>query len=374
MSSSELGELVDTRSIVVCCGTGGVGKTTIAATLALEGARRGRRTVVVTIDPARRLADALGLSGLSNTATRIDGDWPGELWGVMLDTRTTFDDLIARYSPDEGQRDRILGNRFYRNIAGTLSGTQEYMAAEKLFELHDDERFDLVVVDTPPTRRALDFLDAPTRLTRFLDHRLYRALMVPTRVYLKAVNFAAQAFLRTVSKVVGGEVIADAISFFQAFDGMEAGFRDRAGRVLELLTAGQTAYVLVATPRSDTVAEATFFADKLAADGLTISALVVNRMHPVFGDGTVEEAMAEAAAHAATPLGSLWANLAEMRQLAAREAEHVSTLAARIEPAPIVRVVLRARDIHDLDGLDELGAAMFDRRPSPSSPRRRPAR
>ena len=254
-------------SIVLCCGTGGVGKTTTAASIAMHGARAGRRSVVVTIDPAKRLADALGLEGLTNTPSRIEGEWSGELWALMLDTKTTFDELVARNAVDASQVDRILGNRFYRNISGRLSGTQEYMAMEKLYELHEESQFDLVVVDTPPTRNALDFLDAPRRLTRFLDHRLYRILMTPGRAYVRAVNVAAQAFLRTVSKVVGGDVIDDAIAFFQAFEGMEAGFRDRAERVLHLLSAPETAFVLVASPRGDTVGEATYFADRLAEGG-----------------------------------------------------------------------------------------------------------
>ena len=170
---------------------------------------RVARPCVVTIDPAKRLADALGLAGgLTNEPRRIAGPWPGELWAVMLDTKTTFDNLVVTYAADAEQAERILANRFYRNISGALSGTQEYMAAEKLYELHEEADFDLVVVDTPPTRNALDFLDAPERLTRFLDHRLYRILMTPTRAYLKAVNVAAQAFLRTLSKVVGGDVLA----------------------------------------------------------------------------------------------------------------------------------------------------------------------
>ena len=199
-----LAQLVGERSIIICWGSGGVGKTTTAAAIAVEGARQGRRACVVTIDPAKRLADALGLAGgLTNEPRRIAGPWPGELWAVMLDTKTTFDNLVVTYAADAEQAERILANRFYRNISGALSGTQEYMAAEKLYELHEEADFDLVVVDTPPTRNALDFLDAPERLNRFLDHRLYRILMTPTRAYLKAVNVAAQAFLRTLSKVVG---------------------------------------------------------------------------------------------------------------------------------------------------------------------------
>src|SRR5205085_10470366 len=171
--------LARTRGIVVCCGSGGVGKTTAAAALALEGARLGRRSVVVTIDPAKRLANALGLESLTNTPGQIPGEWPGELWALMLDTKSTFDELVVKYAPRPQQVETILNNRFYRNIAGALSGTQEYMAMEKLYELHADGDFDLIVVDTPPTRNALDFVDAPRRITRFLDNRPSRLLTLP---------------------------------------------------------------------------------------------------------------------------------------------------------------------------------------------------
>ena len=188
-----LQSLARDAEIIVTAGSGGVGKTTTAAVLALEGARAGRRAVVVTIDPAKRLADALGLEGLTNTPSKIEGDWPGELWALMLDTKSTFDDLIVTYSIDPKQAERILGNRFYKNISGALSGTQEYMAMEKLYELHDEKLYDLIVVDTPPTRNALDFLDAPRRLTRLLDNRIFRLLVMPTRAYLKAVSAATLA-------------------------------------------------------------------------------------------------------------------------------------------------------------------------------------
>src|SRR5215210_709692 len=275
-------DLVADREILVCCGPGGVGKTTVAAAMAVEGARRGRRTVVVTIDPAKRLADALGLDTLTNTPRRIEGDWPGELWALMLDPRSTFDGLVTRYAPQPGQAETILANRFYRNIAGALSGTQEYMAMEKLFELHADERFDLVVVDTPPTRNALDFVDAPRRLTRLLDNRLFRLLMMPARTGVRAITFATQAFLRTIGKVVGSEVVSDAVTFFQAFEGMEEGFRRRAAGVQALLADDCTAFVLVTSPRRDAARETEFFAEKLGEAGLGVEALIVNRMHPRF--------------------------------------------------------------------------------------------
>lgn len=361
--SARLAEVLASAHVVVCCGTGGVGKTTTAAALALEAARRGRRVAVVTIDPARRLADALGVGELTNEPQRVVrpelADAPGELWALMLDTRTTFDDLVARYAGDERQRDRIYANPFYRNISGRLSGTQEYMAAEKLYSLATDDRFDLVVVDTPPARNALDFLDAPERLTRFLDHRFYRALMAPTRVYLRAMNVAAQAFLRTVSKVVGAEVIADAISFFQAFDGMEAGFRSRAASVDELLRAPSTTYVLVAAPRADAVAEAQWFATRLIELGMAVGALVVNRAHPDPAADVTGLAWPAGAALEADPLAPWWRNLAELHAVASAEAAQVASLAAHVAPAPTVIVPLQAHDVHDLDGLTALAVPLF---------------
>src|ERR1700761_562383 len=193
------------RHIIICAGPGGVGKTTLAAAIALEGARLGRRACVVTIDPAKRLADALGLEELTNEAHPVDGDWSpeGQLWALMLDTKTTFDEVVLRNAGSPAQAQAILDNRLYRNISGALGGTQEYMAMEKLYELHREGRFDLIVVDTPPTRHALDFLDAPARLLRFLDNRIFRLLMMPTRASLRALSVATRMFLRTVSSVVG---------------------------------------------------------------------------------------------------------------------------------------------------------------------------
>jgi anion-transporting ArsA/GET3 family ATPase len=356
---STLAERVEEDRVLVCCGSGGVGKTTTAAVLALEAARRGRRAVVVTIDPAKRLADALGLESLNNTPNRIEGDWPGELWAMMLDTKSTFDSLVATYAETPEQAAGILENRFYRNISGALSGTQEYMAMEKLYELHATDQFDLVVVDTPPSRNALDFLEAPNHLTRFLDHRLYRLLMAPTRGVVKAVNVAAQAFLRSVSKVVGGDVVQDVITFFQAFEGMEQGFIDRAAKVEELLAADTTSFVLVASARADTVSEASYFARKLAEGGLSVRALIVNRMHPRFGDGHPDAARARATTLAGTALGDLYTNLADFEQVALLEEHHVDLLARQTPDATIVRVPLLSSDVHDLDGMARVAAHLF---------------
>lgn len=359
----DLSALVRDHSIVVCTGSGGVGKTTTAAVIAVQAAGMGLRAVVVTIDPAKRLADALGLEGLTNTPSRIEGDWSGELWALMLDTKGTFDDLVAKHATDPGQAERILTNRFYRNISGALSGTQEYMAMEKLYELHEDFDFDLVVVDTPPTRNALDFLDAPQRLTRFLDHRLYRMMMAPTRGLVRAVGVATQAFVRTVSKVVGGEVVADAVTFFQAFDGMEQGFKERADRVVELLTQDSTAFILVTAPRPDVVAEASYFAARLAEGGIAVRALVVNRVHPRFTDEAAGQLRQRADALDGTDMGGLLTNLADFASMADTEQHHLDGLAARVAPAPVVRVPFLSSDVHDLDGLTEVGSWLFGSSP-----------
>ena len=347
-----LDRLLATKSIAIFCGPGGVGKTSVAAaSAATAAARLGGKVLVVTVDPARRLADALGLATLTDTPNRVEGDWPGELWALMLDPRSTFDSLVAKYAPDPSQAETILANRFYRNIAGALSGTQEYMAMEKLFELHGDDRFDLVVVDTPPTRNALDFVDAPRRLTRFLDNRLFRLLMLPARTGLRAVSFATQAFLRTVGKVVGSEVVTDAVTFFQAFEGMEDGFRQRAQRVQELLVDPGTAFVLVTAPRRDAARETEFFAEKLGEAGIPVQALIVNRMHPRFpavvGAGTGLPALA-----------SQYRNLADLGRLSDGEEAHVAGLSERVG-APAVCVPELETDVHDLPGLARVAAHVF---------------
>ena len=335
-------------AIIVCAGSGGVGKTTTSAAIALEGARLGRRACVVTIDPAKRLADALGLDELTNKPGKIEGDWPGELWALMLDTKNTFDSLVERYAATVEQAKGILDNRLYRNISGALSGTQEYMAMEKLYELHESTDFDLIVVDTPPTRNALDFLDAPRRLTRFLDNRIFRLLMMPTRAYMRAVSVATQAFLRSVSKVVGGEVVADAVAFFHAFEGMEEGFRRRAAAVLKLLESSGTAFVLVTSPRRDAVDEATYFADRLRESNISVDALVVNRVHPRFGELDVPE-----------DVGPFTQNLQDFRSASAREEHHIADLRRRVSRAEVVRVPFLADDVHDLNGLGVIAGWLF---------------
>jgi anion-transporting ArsA/GET3 family ATPase len=345
--------VVRTRPVVVCCGPGGVGKTTVSATFALQAARQGRRACVVTVDPARRLADALGVESLPNAPVPVAGDWPGELHALMLDTKGTFDELVERYAATPDQARSIRSNRIYQNLASVLSGTQEYMAMEKLYELTESGDFDVVVVDTPPTRNALDLLDAPRRLTRFLENRLFRTLMVPTRAYLKAVGVAATMLLRSIAKVAGSEIVEDAVDFFRAFSGMEEGFRTRAAAVRELLADPGTAYVLVTSPRSDSVAEAHYFAERLATSGTTIAGLVVNRVHPEFGP------VPELPAPPGSVLAALEANLAQLAELADREADAYGALAEALRPAPVARVPLLSSDVHDLEGLGRVADRLF---------------
>jgi anion-transporting ArsA/GET3 family ATPase len=357
---SSIDRVVRDQSVVICCGSGGVGKTTTAAAVALQAARLGRSACVVTIDPARRLANSLGLDTLTNRPTRIEGPWAGELHALMLDPKGTFDDLVQRYSESAEQAEDIKVNRIYENLTGTLSGTQEYMAMEKLYELVEEGGFDLVVVDTPPSRNALDFLDAPRRLTHFLENRLFQALMRPTRAGLRFMSVAAQALLRTISKVAGADIVSDAVSFFQAFEGMEEGFRTRAARVRELLGEDGTSFVLVASPRPDSVDEAVHFAGKLAESGMSVTALVVNRVQPRFAeDAQLDELRRQAGPDRGTALDQLIDNLGGYTAASDREEAALADLVAQVDPAPVYRVPLLNGDVHDLDGLGTIADLLF---------------
>ena len=356
--------------VIVCCGPGGVGKTTTAAALGLALAASGRRVAVVTIDPARRLAQALGLDSLGNNPTPVplasDATAGGGLWALMLDTRATFDGLVTRYAPSPEQAERILANTFYRNIAGTLSGTQEYMAMEKLYELvHapvDDTGtaiplFDCVIVDTPPTRNAIEFITAPERLTRFLDNRVFRALTAPARTGLRVVGVATQAVLRSLGRVVGGEVIADAIAFFQAFEGMEAGFRERAQDVLRLLRDDGSTWVIVTSPRAESAAEATLFAQQLADQGISVRAIVANRMQPSFDPLPPLDSQDE----------SLRPAIVRAQMINSTAGAHVHVIEPLLEfvrsttlgEVAYLSVPLQPVDVHDMTGLADIGAALL---------------
>ncbi len=339
--------------VVLCLGPGGVGKTTTAAALAVAAAQAGKRAVVLTIDPARRLADAMGLSEaggktLDNSARRVDGPWSGELWASMLDPGATFDDLIHEHASTTEQADRIIGNRLYQNLTTSLSGTNEYMAAERLRSLHLDDRFDVVIVDTPPSKHAFDFLDSPARLTRFFNHRLYKTVLAPRRGLLKAMNSATNLMMRALSRVVGASFVEDVIDFFDAFEGIDRGFSKRAGEVAELLVDPSTAYVVVSAARHDPLREATWIGASLRDRKRRVALLVVNRLTPSF-DPPGEEFKTHAAAQE---------NLRQLNALADAERHAIADLAATIEADAIALVVEEPNTVTDIAGVTSIAAQL----------------
>ncbi|WP_375493429.1 ArsA family ATPase, partial [uncultured Jatrophihabitans sp.] len=293
--------------VVVTCGSGGVGKTTTAAAMAMIGAQAGRRTVVLTIDPARRLAQSMGLTELDNTPRAVkgatDGAAPGgELFAMMLDMKRTFDDVVLEHSTPE-RAEQIFANPFYQSLSSSFAGTQEYMAMEKLGQLVAADEWDLVVVDTPPSRSALDFLDAPNRLGRFLDGRMVKLLTAPAkaggRAYVKVVTAGVGVVARAFTKIIGGELLNDLSTFVSALESMFGGFRERAQHTYELLKRPGTAFVVVATPEPDALREASYFVERLDADQMPLAGVIVNRAHmaaPVPGGKPLTAAYAEGAA------------------------------------------------------------------------------
>ncbi|MFP3988839.1 ArsA family ATPase [Streptomyces sp. E11-3] len=269
--------------IVVCCGAGGVGKTTTAAALGLRAAERGRKVVVLTIDPARRLAQSMGIDSLDNTPRRVKGvDGVGELHAMMLDMKRTFDEIVEAHADAERAR-AILENPFYQSLSAGFAGTQEYMAMEKLGQLRAREEWDLIVVDTPPSRSALDFLDAPKNLGSFLDGKFIRVLMAPAKVGgragMKFLNVGMSMMTGTLGKLLGGQFLRDVQTFVAAMDTMFGGFRTRADATYKLLQAPGTAFLVVAAPERDALREAAYFVERLAAEKMPLAGLVLNRVH-----------------------------------------------------------------------------------------------
>ncbi|MBB5913416.1 anion-transporting ArsA/GET3 family ATPase [Nocardia transvalensis] len=268
--------------VVVCCGSGGVGKTTTAAAIALRAAERGRKVVVLTIDPARRLAQSLGVSDLGNVPQKVElgPEATGELHAMMLNMRRTFDEMVLEHTSPE-KAEQIFANPFYQTVASSFGGTQEYMAMEKLGQLAGKRQWDLIVVDTPPSRNALDFLDAPKRLGNFLNGRMIRVIMAPGRGVGRFVTGAMSLAVRGVSTVVGGQMLKDASLFLQSLESMFGGFQDRANRTFEMLSRPGTHFVVVAAAEPDALREASFFVDRLSTDRMPLAGLVLNRTHPV---------------------------------------------------------------------------------------------
>jgi anion-transporting ArsA/GET3 family ATPase len=364
----EIDTLLDDRNtrVIVCCGSGGVGKTTTSAAIALRAAERGRRAVVLTIDPAKRLAQALGLEVLSNEPGRVqavsDGA-DGELHAMMLDMRRTFDEMVEAHA-EPGRAEKIIANPFYQTISSSFSGTQEYMAMEKLGQLAATGAWDLIVVDTPPSRSALDFLDAPQRMSTFLDGRMIRLLSSPARVggrgLRKIVGAGFSLFAKGVSTIIGGQLLADASAFVQAFDTMFGGFRERATATYELLRSPGTAFLVVAAPEPDALREAAYFVDRLSAEEMPLAGLVLNRTHPVLAELSAAKARDTAAELRGAPLAAAVLRLhADRVDLAARE-ERLLARFTSAHPAVAVSRVPVVPDVADLDGLRELGDCLAD--------------
>ncbi|MFL6056147.1 MAG: ArsA family ATPase [Actinoallomurus sp.] len=353
-------DLIDdpNTKIIVCCGSGGVGKTTTAAAVGVRAAERGRDVVVLTVDPARRLAQALGLSELDNTPSRVEGV-DGELHAMMLDMKRTFDEIVEAHAEPERAR-QILANPFYQSLSSSLSGTQEYMAMEKLGQLHRSGAWDLIVVDTPPSRSALDFLDAPERMGRFLDGRLIKILMAPAkaggRFGLKVVTAGFGMFTNAITKVLGGQLLKDVQTFVLAFDTMFGGFRERADQTYRLLQAPGTAFLVIAAPEPDALREASYFVERLAEDEMPLAGMVVNRVHR--SDASHLSAVRSQAAaemledRGAHPLAAALLRLhAERMQLTAREARLCESFTSSHPNVPKATVAAMAEDVHDLAGL-----------------------
>jgi anion-transporting ArsA/GET3 family ATPase len=368
------------RQVVICAGSGGVGKTTTSAALAMGLAASGRRVAVVTIDPARRLADSLGLATLDNEPRLVDPRrfeghgivMEGELWAMMLDPKRTFDELIESLAPDTGARDDVLANRIYQQLSGAVAGSQEFTAVAKLYDLHRSGRFDVLVLDTPPSRNALDFLDAPDRLTGFLEGNALKAFLAPTGLAGRLLGAGTSVVFSVLRRLTGVDLLDDLGTFFRSLGTMIDGFRERAEGVKALLADPSTTFLIVSSPEREAVEEAIFFRGKLADHGMPFGGLVVNRAHALEagaredGAGAQLEALeAAVGAPLAAKVGRAWA---DELALAARDAAAIERLRAETgEDAPTV-VPHLGGDVHDIDGLVAVHAHLFGSREAAAAP------
>jgi anion-transporting ArsA/GET3 family ATPase len=351
--------------VIVCCGSGGVGKTTAAAALGLRAAEvHGRRTVVLTIDPAKRLAQSLGLTELDNTPRQVKNIRSGELHAMMLDMKRTFDEVVAAHT-EPRRAEEIYVNPFYQAMSSTFSGTQEYMAMEKLSQLRARDEWDLIVVDTPPSRSALDFLDAPARLGRFLDGRMLRLLVAPARSGGRSVFSLVTAsfglFSKLMDKILGAQLITDLSGFVGALDSMFGGFRDRAEQTFRVLQAPETAFLVVAVPEPDAIREADFFAGRLADERMPLAGLILNRVHTA-ATNAIDGADAERASELVRESNPVAADVllvhAAMIARADREREVTLRFTEAHPAVPLATIAAQPVDGHDIDGLREIGAAL----------------
>lgn len=354
-------ELLAGRHVCICAGSGGVGKTTASAAIGLGMAAAGHKVAVVTIDPARRLANSLGLDELGNEPHRVDParlaghgiEMKGELWAMMLDPKQTFDELIERLAPDPGTRDEILQNRIYRELSGAVAGSQEYTAIAKLYELDQEGDYDLLVLDTPPSRNALDFLDAPDRLTQFFEGRALRVFLRPGGFATRIVGRGTGVVFSILKRVTGVDLLEDLSVFFRALGGLIDGFKDRAEHANRLLADPATTFLLVTSPEPEPVDEAVFFWRKLRDAGMPFGGAIVNRVtidpapgaDPDAVRGDLEDVLPAALA------AKVAAAFADQQALAARDRESIDRLDAALEHPPRIEVPVLDDDVHDVDGL-----------------------
>ena len=349
-------QLLERKEVCICAGSGGVGKTTTAAAIALGMAERGRKVAVLTIDPAKRLANSLGLPELGNEERQVDVEATGELWAMMLDAKRTFDDLIEWHAPDERTRDAVLSNPIYQELSSAVAGSQEYMAMEKLYELHRAGRYDLLVLDTPPSASALDFLDAPRRLAGFIDSRSLRLFTAPGRVGLRLLGRGSGVVFSVMRRATGIDLLEDLSEFFRSFGDMSRGFRERAERVQALLAGPRTSFVLVTSPRDRATAEAIRFHHRLLGAGLPFGGVVVNRVRTVGPGATAEGLTALVGEELSRKVAD---NLGDYVRLAERDHANLDELRRRLGRKPLIEVPELDDDVHDLDGLRRVDEYLF---------------
>jgi anion-transporting ArsA/GET3 family ATPase len=364
-------ELLEGKRVCICAGSGGVGKTTSSAAIAAGMAAKGKKVAVLTIDPAKRLADSLGLPELGNEERQVDPKLfteagveagGGELWAMMLDAKATFDELVRRHAPDAETRDRILENRIYQQLSNALAGSQEYMAMEKLFELYAEDRYDLLVLDTPPSRNALDFLEAPRRLMQFIEGRALQVFMKPTGLGMKVFGRGTSMMFSVLRRLTGVEVLEDLSEFFQAFSGMVGGFRERAKRVNELLANPETCFLVVCAPQGEPITEAVYFHRKLVEAQLPFGGVIVNKVHYESELPAYEESLQRELADALDDdelARRVISNFDDYRALAARDQRNIKRLTAEMRARLVIQVPYLDTDVHDLAGLMRINEYLF---------------
>lgn len=356
-----IAELLEGKRVCICAGSGGVGKTTTSAAIALGMAARGAKVAVVTIDPANRLADALGIDGLDNELHQVvpgpdapaELETDGELWAMMLDPKRTFDDLIDRLAPDAERAAEIKENRVYRELSSAVSGSQEFTAMAKLYELDQEGDFDLLILDTPPSRNALDFLEAPRRLNSFLEGRMMNALIRPTGLGVRMLGLSTAPLLAALRRVTGVDLVTDLGRFFGLLSGMTHDFRQRADGVQELLRAPSTVFLLVTSPEREPIDEAIWFQKRIVGEGFPLAGVVINRVHhDLLGDSETAEVKRGLARILGGELAQkVAANFVDYHLLARRDDHNISRLAEALNGQPLVLVPQLEEDVHDLNGL-----------------------